>query len=92
MWPNTKFPADLATSNEETLNGKLHLSCSECFCIFKWYTQHANKGWQKNDQIPWNSWETWEQVKNFKKNKIELKIHAAKGFFELKNNNNKIEN
>ena len=30
--------------------------------------------------------------KKFKKNKIELKIHAAKGFFELKNNNNKIEN
>ena len=27
-----------------------------------------------------------------KKKKIELKIHAAKGFFELKNNNNKIEN
>ena len=27
MWPNRKFPADLATFTEEILNGKLHLLC-----------------------------------------------------------------
>ena len=28
MWPNPQFPADLATFNEEILNGKLHFLCS----------------------------------------------------------------
>ena len=28
MWPNLQFPADLVTSTEEILNGKLHFLCS----------------------------------------------------------------
>ena len=29
MWPNPQFPADLVTSTEEIINGKLHILCSE---------------------------------------------------------------
>ena len=29
MWPNLEFPADLVTFTEETLNGKLHVLCSD---------------------------------------------------------------
>ena len=29
MWPNLQFSADLVTFTKETLNGKLHISCSD---------------------------------------------------------------
>ena len=33
MWPNSQFPADLATFTEEILSGKLHFLCSDKFPI-----------------------------------------------------------
>ena len=39
MWPNPQFPADLVTSTEEILNGKLNFLCSvNSTSVFKMFT------------------------------------------------------
>ena len=46
MGPNPQFPADLVTFTEEIHNGKLHILCSVCTAVdkyYSWYVKNAIK-------------------------------------------------
>ena len=50
MWPNPQFPADLITSTEEVLHGKLHFLCSDGAIFELWFNKLQGK-WRLNKTL-----------------------------------------
>ena len=51
MWPNSKFPVDLATFTEEIVNRKFHFLCIEILFSRHWLTKIICKCYEDGNEV-----------------------------------------